>query len=139
MHEYLQALIGGLMIGLAAVVLMATHGKILGVSGILSRLLPPTATDWSWRVSFVIGVLAAPVLLLLFTGRQPDVELTAGLPLLVGGGLLVGLGTVIGSGCTSGHGVCGLGRLSTRSLVATATFMGTAGITVYFARHVIGG
>lgn len=138
MHEYLQALVGGLMIGLAAVTIMATHGKIMGVSGIVSRLLPPPAADWSWRVSFTAGVLAAPILLLLLTGRQPDIELTANLPLLLSAGLLVGLGTAIGNGCTSGHGVCGLGRLSKRSLVATATFMGTAAVTVFFARHGLG-
>ncbi len=139
MHEYLQALIGGLMIGLAAVTVMASHGKIMGVSGIVSGLLPQSAVDWPWRVSFIAGVLAAPILVALFAGRQPSVELTDNLPMLISGGLLVGLGTVIGNGCTSGHGVCGLGRLSKRSLVATATFMGTAIVTLFFSRHVFGG
>ena len=139
MHEYLQALIGGLMIGLAAVTVMASHGKIMGVSGIVSGLLPQSAVDWPWRVSFIAGVLAAPILVALFAGRQPSVELTDNLPMLISGGLLVGLGTVIGNGCTSGHGVCGLGRLSKRSLVATATFMGAAIVTLFISRHVFGG
>jgi uncharacterized membrane protein YedE/YeeE len=139
MHEYLQALIGGLMIGLAAVIIMASHGKIMGVSGIVSGLLPRAAVDRSWRLWFIAGILAAPILLALFVGHQPSVELTDNLPMLISGGLLVGLGTVIGNGCTSGHGVCGLGRLSKRSLVATATFMGTAIVTVYFSRHLLGG
>ena len=129
---------GGAMIGLAAVMLMATQGSILGVSGILSQLLPPKSSAADWRISFVLGVLVAPILTMLITGYTPTVDITSNLPLLIIGGALVGVGTVLGNGCTSGHGVCGLSRLSTRSLVATAIFMITAIATVWAMRSVTG-
>lgn len=138
MHEYILALLGGSMIGLAALILMATQGEILGVSGILSRLLPPKSEGADWRISFVLGVLVAPVLSMIAIGYTPTVEITSSLPLLIGGGLLVGVGTVLGNGCTSGHGVCGLSRLSTRSLIATAIFMLTAIITVWVMNSATG-
>lgn len=138
MYDYILALLGGAMIGLAAVMLMATHGKILGVSGIVSQLLPPFSTNENWRISFVLGVLAAPVAASLILGYRPAVEITSNLLLLIVSGLLVGIGTVMGSGCTSGHGVCGLSRLSTRSVVATAVFMLTAVATVFVVRTVTG-
>lgn len=138
MYDYILALLGGAMIGMAAVMLMATHGKILGVSGIVSQLLPPFSTNENWRISFVLGVLAAPVAASLILGYRPAVEITSNLLLLIVGGLLVGIGTVMGSGCTSGHGVCGLSRLSTRSVVATAVFMLTAVATVFVVRTVTG-
>lgn len=126
------------MIGLAAVILMATQGSILGVSGILSQLLPPKSSTADWRISFVFGVLLAPILTMLITGYTPNVDITSNLPLLIIGGVLVGIGTVLGNGCTSGHGVCGLSRLSTRSLVATAIFMITAITTVWVMRSATG-
>lgn len=138
MYDYILALLGGAMIGMAAVMLMATHGKILGVSGIVSQLLPPFSTNENWRISFVLGVLAAPAAASLILGYRPAVEITSNLLLLIVGGLLVGIGTVMGSGCTSGHGVCGLSRLSTRSVVATAVFMLTAVATVFVVRTVTG-
>jgi uncharacterized membrane protein YedE/YeeE len=138
MHEYILALTGGAMIGLAAVLLMATQGSILGVSGILSQLLPPKSSAADWRISFVLGVLVAPILTMLITGYTPAVDITSNLPLLIIGGVLVGVGTVLGNGCTSGHGVCGLSRLSTRSLVATVIFMITAIITVWVMRSATG-
>lgn len=138
MHEYILALIGGAMIGLAAVVLMASQGSIMGISGILSQLLPPKSSDTDWRVIFVLGVMAAPLMMLLVTGYKPTVDITSSLPLLIGGGLLVGAGTVLGNGCTSGHGVCGLSRFSIRSLVATVVFMLVAVITVLVTRTVGG-
>ena len=138
MHEYILALTGGAMIGLAAVLLMATQGSILGVSGILSQLLPPKSSAADWRISFVLGVLVAPILTMLITGYTPTVDITSNLPLLIIGGVLVGVGTVLGNGCTSGHGVCGLSRLSTRSLVATVIFMITAIITVWVMRSATG-
>ena len=138
MYDYILALLGGAMIGMAAVMMMATHGKILGVSGIVSQLLPPFSTNENWRISFVLGVLAAPVAASLILGYRPAVEITSNLLLLIVGGLLVGIGTVMGSGCTSGHGVCGLSRLSTRSVVATAVFMLTAVATVFVVRTVTG-
>ncbi|MBX2840117.1 MAG: YeeE/YedE family protein [Gammaproteobacteria bacterium] len=135
MHDYLLALIGGTMIGAAAVLLMASHGRIMGVSGIISRLMPPVANDWHWRIAFVIGVIVAPLIALLINGKLPSIQITHSPVVLAIGGLLVGTGTVIGNGCTSGHGVCGLSRFSVRSLVATMIFMLAAVITVYIVRH----
>ena len=138
MQEYLFALLGGALIGVATVMLMATHGRTLGVRGIVSRLLPPFSTIEHWRISFVLGVLAAPVAVSLFLGYRPVVEITGNVLFLIAGGLLVGAGTVMGNGCTSGHGVCGLSRLSTRSMIATAVFMLTAIVTVWVIRTVAG-
>ncbi len=131
MHEYILALIGGTMIGLAAVMLMAFQGNVMGISGIASRLLPPVSGDWSWRISFFAGVLVAPLLAMVYSGTMPTVEITGNVPLLIVAGILVGAGTVIGNGCTSGHGVCGLSRLSRRSIVATGIFMLAAVVTVF--------
>lgn len=133
----LTALMGGVLIGAAAVLLMATHGRVMGVSGIVSRLLPPVATDWHWHAAFVAGVIAVP-LLLVFSGRAPSITITPNIVLLVLAGLLVGFGTVMGNGCTSGHGVCGLPRFSKRSLVSVAVFMVVAIATVYLTHHVFG-
>ena len=138
MHDLLMAFLGGAMIGLAAVLLMATNGSIMGISGIASRLMPPLSTDWQWRLVFLGGVLAAPLIMTLITGVQPVIEITNNVTLLVISGLLVGFGTVIGNGCTSGHGVCGLSRLSTRSIIATSLFMSFAFVTVFIARHIPG-
>ncbi|MDB4224674.1 YeeE/YedE thiosulfate transporter family protein [Granulosicoccus sp.] len=138
MHDFLMALMGGAMIGLAAVLLMATNGSIMGISGIASRLMPPLSTDWQWRLVFLGGVLAAPLIMTLITGERPAVEITSNVVLLIIGGLLVGFGTVLGNGCTSGHGVCGLSRLSTRSIIATGVFMFFAFVTVFISRHILG-
>jgi uncharacterized protein len=128
--------VGGALIGLAAVLLMAFQGRIAGVSGIASRLLPPYEDrEFAGRLAFVAGLVAAPVLVWLATGRFPQQTIEAGMPVLIAAGLLVGFGSVWGNGCTSGHGVCGLSRLSVRSLVATATFMVTAILTVFVVRH----
>lgn len=135
MHDFLLALIGGLMIGAAAVLLMAAHGQIMGVSGIVKRLLPPVATDWHWRALFVLGVVLSPLVARLFTGELPSVSISQNPIVLLIAGLIVGAGTVLGNGCTSGHGVCGLPRLSMRSIVATAVFMVSAIITVFIIRH----
>lgn len=135
------SLAGGALIGLAAVMLMAFNGRIAGVSGIVSRLLPPNA-ERSGRAegfAFIAGLLIAVPLWWLFTKAPPALQLTANLPLIIVAGLLVGFGSAFGSGCTSGHGVCGISRLSVRSMVATVTFMLTAVITVYLLRHVVGG
>ena len=127
---------GGALIGLSAVLLMAFKGRIAGVSGIASRLLPPWEDgEFAGRLAFVAGLVAAPVLVWLATGRFPEQAIEAGVPALVAAGLFVGFGTVWGNGCTSGHGVCGLSRLSVRSLVATATFMVTGILTVFIMRH----
>jgi len=127
---------GGALIGLAAVLLMALKGRIAGVSGIASRLLPPYEDrEFTGRLAFVAGLVVAPALVWLASGRLPEQTIEAGTVVLVVGGLLVGFGSVWGNGCTSGHGVCGLSRLSVRSLVATVTFMATAVLTVFIVRH----
>jgi uncharacterized membrane protein YedE/YeeE len=128
------AVSGGLMIGLAAVCLILLVGRIAGISGILGGLLPPVRGDAGWRVAFLIGLIAAPGLYRLFA-PLPAISIQASAPILVLAGLLVGVGTRYGAGCTSGHGVCGLSRLSPRSLVAVATFMGAGFLTVLLVRH----
>ena len=132
------ALIGGALIGLAAVVLMALIGRIAGVSGIAGGLIGSQSGDRSWRWLFVVGLIggvAAHEFL-----RPESFALREGFSplLLVVAGLIVGIGTRLGSGCTSGHGVCGISRLSTRSIVATGVFMATAVVTLAFARHILG-
>jgi uncharacterized membrane protein YedE/YeeE len=132
----LAALIGGALIGLAAVLLMALTGRIAGVSGIAARLLPPYEdNELAGRLAFVAGLVAAPLCVLIVSGSLPEQTIEAGTAVLVAAGLLVGFGSVWGSGCTSGHGVCGIARLSVRSLVATATFMITGVVTVFLMRH----
>jgi uncharacterized protein len=132
--------VGGMLIGVAAVVLMAVNGRIAGVSGILSRLLPPYEDGaLPTRLAFIVGIIAAPLLYTFAVGTPPAQTVSRNLPLMAAAGLLVGFGAVWGGGCTSGHGVCGLSRLSPRSLVATLTFMATGFITVFLARHVVGG
>lgn len=131
------SLTGGIMIGLAAAGLILINGRIAGISGIVGALLRPKAGDVLWRVLFVGGMLGAPVIWMLFS-TLPEIRIDAGYPLLVAAGLLVGISTRYGAGCTSGHGVCGLSRLSPRSLVATLAFMATGFLTVYVTRHLIG-
>lgn len=136
----IQSLGGGALIGLAAVLLMATVGRIMGVSGILAGVVQPAnISDWSWRAAVVLGMICGPFLLVLVTGQMPVIEVPASTAMLLVGGFLVGIGVTFGGGCTSGHGVCGNARLSARSIVATATFMLATGITVFVIRHVIGG
>ncbi len=131
------ALAGGSLIGLAAALFLLLNGRIAGISGILGGLLRPTRGDTTWRLAFLLGMLASASIWQL-AAELPGIRIAAGYPLLVVAGLLVGYSTRLGSGCTSGHGVCGLSRLSPRSLVATACFMGTGFATVYVARHVLG-
>lgn len=134
------SLIGGAMIGLSAVLLMLWEGRIAGISGIAGRLLPPYRDGASpSRLGFVVGLVAAPFVITLLSGNPISQTVSSNVPLMVTAGLLVGFGSVWGNGCTSGHGVCGLSRLSTRSLVATAVFMATGFATVFVVRHVIGG
>ncbi len=135
----LSALIGGVLIGLSATLLLWTTGRIAGISGIVGGLLRPAAAELPWRVAFVIGLIAAPLLYRVAGGTTPDIAVTPSLALAILGGLLVGYGTQLGSGCTSGHGVCGLARVSPRSLAATATFLAVALVTVFVTRHVLGG
>lgn len=132
------ALSGGVLIGASAVALMAATGRIAGISGIAARLLPPYDDDgFAGRLAFVLGVVVAPLIVALVAGSMPVPRIEATTPVLALAGLLVGFGAVWGNGCTSGHGVCGLSRLSMRSLVATAVFMATAIATVFLTRHVL--
>ncbi len=133
----LQSLFGGILIGLAAVLLMASLGRIAGATGILSGAL--LGADRGWRIAMIAGMLTAPVAMLAVTGASPVITVPVSTLALVVGGVLVGVGVTFSSGCTSGHGVCGLARLSARSLVATLTFMGVTGVTVYVTRHLLGG
>jgi uncharacterized membrane protein YedE/YeeE len=130
----LASLIGGLLIGLAAALLALWNGRIAGISGIVGGLLRPKRGDIAWRLAFVAGLILAPTLYRLFL-NMPEVSIDAGRGTVIVAGLLVGVGTRYGAGCTSGHGVCGISRLSPRSLVATLAFM-AAGIAMVFAmRH----
>lgn len=138
MSTALPALLGGAMIGAAAALLWLTLGRIAGISGILGGLATAAAPDRGWRIAFLAGLIGAPPALALVAGPPPS-EIAAGPVLLIAAGLLVGLGTRLGAGCTSGHGVCGIARLSPRSLVATGVFMATAAATVFVTRHLVGG
>ena len=132
-----SSLAGGLLIGVAAAMFLLLNGRIMGISGILGGWLRPVAGDIGWRVAFILGLLAAPLAYGL-AAPLPAVQVDATLTTLGIAGLLVGVGTRYGSGCTSGHGVCGLSRLSLRSLVATASFMLAGFVTVFIVRHLIG-
>ena len=132
------SLLGGMILGIAAALYVLLHGRILGISGIVSGLLHPKSTDMAWRICLVLGLIRAPFLAALFFGIFPIVDIESDWPAIVIAGLLVGFGAQYGSGCTSGHGICGLSRLSPRSLVATLSFMGAGFITVYVLRHWIG-
>ena len=149
----LQGLAGGVLIGLSATWLMATLGRIAGISGIVGTLITARPKgDSAWRLTFVLGLISGPLVVMLLGGGLGNVaggavdvtgrvigEPAGGVALMLVAGLLVGLGTGLGSGCTSGHGVCGLSRLSVRSMVATVTFLVAAIVTVFVVRHVIGG
>lgn len=128
---------GGVLIGLAAALLLLLNGRIAGISGILGGLLQRAGRDKAWRLTFVVGLLAAPFVWQLFASL-PTATVSGSPLLLVGAGLLVGFGSRLGSGCTSGHGVCGIARLAPRSLLATVTFMAAGFLVVYLMRHVGG-
>ena len=135
----ISAAIGGLLIGVSAVLLMMFTGRIAGISGIFSGLLNLRGEDKGWRIAFVAGLVLAPIIAgRVGYGMAPPV-LTSNWLLIVMAGLLVGFGTRLGGGCTSGHGICGIGRLSPRSIAATIVFMTTAVITVAVTHHVLGG
>jgi uncharacterized membrane protein YedE/YeeE len=131
-----SSLAGGIMIGAAAAMLALLNGRIAGVAGIIGGLLRPAAGDMAWRFAFIIGLIVAPAAYQLLTEPVPP-TIEASYPVLLAAGLLVGAGTRYGSGCTSGHGVCGLSRLSPRSLAATLTFMAAGFATVFVVRHLV--
>ena len=132
-----SALAGGVLIGIAAAMFVLLNGRIAGISGVIGGLLRPAKGEVGWRVAFVLGLAGAPLLYVLFAAL-PRPQIDAGYLALIAAGFLVGVGTRYGSGCTSGHGVCGLSRLSPRSLVATAIFMGAGFATVFVMRHLFG-
>jgi hypothetical protein len=130
---------GGIMIGAAAAMLVLLNGRIAGVAGIIGGVLRPAGGDLAWRLAFIIGLLVAPVVYVAFVTDPAPPTIEASYPVLLAAGLLVGAGTRYGSGCTSGHGVCGLSRLSPRSLAATLTFMAAGFVTVFVVRHLLAG
>jgi uncharacterized protein len=132
-----SALLGGVLIGVSASILMLADGRIAGISGILGQALGLRRGETAWRLAFLAGLVAAPLVYGALGGRLP-LDITHSAATLIGGGLLVGFGTRMGNGCTSGHGVCGIARLSPRSIVATLIFMATGAATVFVARHILG-
>ncbi|MBU0831307.1 MAG: YeeE/YedE family protein [Alphaproteobacteria bacterium] len=134
----LMSFAGGLLIGLSALLLMLTWGRIAGMTAIIGGILPPLGSDWSWKAAFLAGAILAPLALTL-GGYEVEYSVPVSTTALVIGGLVAGIGVTFGSGCTSGHGFCGTARLSRRSIAATATFMAFAVITVFVIRHVFGG
>lgn len=133
-----SALLGGIMIGLAASALVVVSGRIAGISGILGGLLEGSKSDLLWRIAFLVGLVVGPWLVTLAQERSSEIVMQASSLTLVIAGILVGFGTRLGNGCTSGHGVCGVARASPRSIVATVVFFSVAAITVFIARHVLG-
>ena len=133
----LASFIGGVLLGLATLLLILFNGRIAGISGIVGGLIKPRLHDFGWRVAFITGLIAAPLLWQIFTALPP-IQIEASTTILVISGLLVGIGTRYGAGCTSGHGICGLSRMSPRSIVATLSFMLAGFVTVYIVRHVLG-
>lgn len=132
-----SGLIGGLLIGLATVLMMLLNGRIAGISGIVGGLLARNGSEVGWRAVFVVGLLLGAFIYMLATGGALPVKVEASLPVMVVAGLLVGFGTRLGSGCTSGHGISGIARLSKRSIVATLVFMGAGIVTVFLTGHVL--
>jgi len=134
----LSALIGGALIGLSAAILWVSDGRVAGISGIVGGLANPAEGDAVWRIAFLLGLCAAPLFYWAAAGGLPAITIGSSVPLLVAGGLLVGFGTRLGGGCTSGHGVCGVARLSPRSLVATFVFMAGGFAATFAVRHLLG-
>lgn len=130
---------GGVLIGVASTLLMLFLGRIMGATGILAGIFSPSsAQDLSWRVAVLAGMVSGPLVIFALTGEMPAVQVPISTAMLLIGGVIVGVGVTLGSGCTSGHGVCGMARLSPRSIAATVTFMIFTGLTVYVVRHVLG-
>ena len=141
MHNFtpIASLIGGVLVGLSAATMLLMNGKIAGISGIFAGILNPVKGDTLWKSCFVVGLLVGGMLLKPLVSTAYDFGVVRPYSVLAVAGLLVGYGTRLGNGCTSGHGVCGIGRLSPRSLVATATFIATGAIVVYLVNHILGG
>lgn len=138
MNPYVTAILGGVLIGLSATLLLLLNGRIAGITGIVNGLMQrSSAEEWIWRAAFLAGLMIAGGTAMHLLG--PATPSPAGVPLLVVAGFAVGFGTRLGNGCTSGHGICGLARLSKRSLAAVLVFMASAMLTVFVARHLLGG
>ncbi|AAO07302.1 YeeE/YedE family protein [Vibrio vulnificus] len=130
-----ESLAGGILLGISALTMLLVNGKVAGISGILTGLLTPKSRDFAWRLMFVVGMVSGGVLAVTFGAASASVALPTSGVLIAAAGLLVGIGTRLGNGCTSGHGICGIGRLSKRSIVATAIFMAVAAMTVFVRLH----
>lgn len=132
-----ESLAGGILLGISATLMLLLNGKVAGISGILTGLLTPKTKDFAWRLLFVLGMISGGVLAAIALGGSAPVNFETSSAMLAVAGLLVGVGTRLGNGCTSGHGICGIGRLSKRSIIATCVFMAVAGVTVFVRLHVL--
>lgn len=134
----IASLLGGSLIGISAVLLMLTLGRVMGATGLLAgAIFPQSKQDWSWRVAVLAGMFSSPWLYQLLSGATPMIDVPISSAMIILGGLIVGVGVTLGSGCTSGHGVCGLARLSVRSIVAVPVFMMSTAVTVFVVRHLL--
>jgi len=139
LQAILPPLLGGALIGLAATLLLLVHGRVAGISGICSGVLSPGTADWLWRFAFIVGLVITGFIAFEQTPEAFEFGVKRSPGAVAAAGLMVGIGTTIGSGCTSGHGVCGISRLSVRSIVATCTFMATGALAAFLVNHVLGG
>ncbi|EOS8337132.1 YeeE/YedE family protein [Vibrio parahaemolyticus] len=132
-----ESLFGGILLGISATILLLVNGKIAGISGIMNGIMSPKKGDYSWRLLFAVGMIAGGLISVLMLGVAAPSTANLSLGMVIAAGLLVGIGTRLGNGCTSGHGICGMGRLSKRSIVATCVFMAVAGLTVFVRLHLV--
>jgi uncharacterized membrane protein YedE/YeeE len=132
-----ESLFGGILLGVSATILLLVNGKIAGISGIMNGIMSPKKGDYSWRLLFAVGMIAGGLISVLMLGIAVPSTANLSLGMVIAAGLLVGIGTRLGNGCTSGHGICGMGRLSKRSIVATCVFMAVAGLTVFVRLHLV--
>ncbi|EGR3108286.1 hypothetical protein DNG97_06740 [Vibrio parahaemolyticus] len=132
-----ESLFGGILLGISATILLLVNGKIAGISGIMNGIMSPKKGDYSWRLLFAVGMIAGGLISVLMLGVAAPSTANLSLGMVIASGLLVGIGTRLGNGCTSGHGICGMGRLSKRSIVATCVFMAVAGLTVFVRLHLV--
>ncbi|ELI5414767.1 YeeE/YedE family protein [Vibrio parahaemolyticus] len=132
-----ESLFGGILLGISATILLLVNGKIAGISGIMNGIMSPKKGDYSWRLLFAVGMIAGGLISVLMLGVAVPSTANLSLGVVIAAGLLVGIGTRLGNGCTSGHGICGMGRLSKRSIVATCVFMAVAGLTVFVRLHLV--
>ncbi|ELB2041001.1 YeeE/YedE family protein [Vibrio parahaemolyticus] len=132
-----ESLFGGILLGISATILLLVNGKIAGISGIMNGIMSPKKGDYSWRLLFAVGMIAGGLISILMLGVAVPSTANLSLGMVIAAGLLVGIGTRLGNGCTSGHGICGMGRLSKRSIVATCVFMAVAGLAVFVRLHLV--